>query len=93
MQLDEEKLAQVEERSDVVIDEPTERQILKHVSTGDRISYIGTDNKFRSGGFVMRVADDGSNLSLSGGNLKWALKTERIQTIFIVKKNTNGGRE
>jgi hypothetical protein len=70
----------------MVIDNPKPSQILKHLKPADRISYIGTDGKYRSGGFVIRLAEDGQSISLSGGNLKWTLYTEKIQTIFIVKK-------
>ncbi len=75
----------------MVIDNPKPSQIKKHLAPADRISYIGTDGKYRSGGFVIRLAEDGSSIGLSGGNLKWTLQTEKIQTIFIVKKDTNGG--
>lgn len=86
MQVNQRKIKEVEDRSDLVIDEPTASQIKKHLVPADRISYIGTDGKYRSGGFVMKISNDGESISLSGGNLKWTLYTEKIQTIFIVKK-------
>ena len=86
MEVDQRKIRQVEEKSDLVIDRPKASQIAKHLAPADRISYIGTDGKYRSGGFVMKIIDDGDAISLSGGNLKWTLYTQKIQTIFIVKK-------
>jgi hypothetical protein len=86
MDINPRKIREVEERSDMVIDSPKPSQIVKHVKLGDRISYIGTDGKYRSGGFVMKIGDDGDSISLSGGNLKWTLYTEKIETIYLVKK-------
>jgi hypothetical protein len=88
MELDERKLRQVSEKADVEMEEPTKRQIIKFIKKGDRVSYIGRDNKYRSGGFVMSVAEDGSSMALSGGNFRWTLRTETIDTIFVVKKNS-----
>ena len=83
--LDKELLKGVEEKADIVIDSPTPKQITKYVNTRDRISYIAkNDNKYRSGGFVINVKDDGEYVSLSGGNLKWTIKTSNIKKIFIV---------
>lgn len=82
--IDKELLKGVEEKADIVIDAPTAKQITKYVNTRDRISYIAkNDNKYRSGGFVIRVSDDGEYISLSGGNLKWTMKTSNIKKIFI----------
>ena len=86
MQVDQKKIKEVEDKSDLVIDHPKPSQILKHLKPADRISYIGTDGKYRSGGFVMKLMNEGEAISLSGGNLKWTLYTNKIQTIFIVKK-------
>lgn len=86
MQVDARKIRDVEDRSDVVIDDPKPSQILKHLKPADRISYIGTDGKYRSGGFVIRIGEEGESIGLSGGNLKWTLRTDKIQTIYIVKK-------
>ena len=86
MEVNAQKIRQVEDRSDLVIDNPKPSQIVKHLKPADRISYIGKDGKYRSGGFVMQIGNDGESISLSGGNLKWTLYTEKIRTIFIVKK-------
>jgi hypothetical protein len=86
MQVDERKIQEVEDKSDLVIDRPKPSQILKHLAPADRISYIGTDGKYRSGGFVMKLMNEGEAISLSGGNLKWTLYTNKIRTIYIVKK-------
>jgi hypothetical protein len=87
MQVNPRKIKEVEDRSDIVIDYPKPAQILKHLRTRDRVSYIGTDDKYRSGGFVIAIAEDGSSISLSGGNLKWTIKTPKIATIFIVSND------
>jgi len=85
--IDKDLIQDVEDKSDVVIDSPTAKQILKYVKTRDRISYIAkNDNKYRSGGFVINVKDDGENVSLSGGNLKWTIKTSNIKKLFVVSK-------
>lgn len=85
--IDKDLLKGVEEKSDIVIDSPTAKQITKYVNTRDRISYIAkNDNKYRSGGFVINVKDDGENVSLSGGNLKWTIKTSNIKKLFVVSK-------
>lgn len=86
MEVNPRKIKEVEDRSDLVIDNPKPSQINKHLKPADRISYIGTDGKYRSGGFVMQIGNNGESISLSGGNLKWTLYTEKIRTIFIVKK-------
>ena len=86
MEVNPKKIKEVEDRSDLVIDNPKPSQIMKHLKPADRISYIGTDGKYRSGGFVIGIKEDGESISLSGGNLKWTLYTEKIRTIFIVKK-------
>lgn len=88
MEIDNKKLRMVSEKADMVIDTPTNKQIRKFIAKGDRISYVGTDNKYRSGGFIMSVAEDGSSMTISGGNLKWTLKTDMIDTIYLVKKNS-----
>ena len=87
MELDARKLRKVAEKADIEIENPTRKQILKHIEIGDRVSYIGIDNKYRSGGFIMSVAEDGSSMAISGGNLKWTLKTPSIDTMYVVKKN------
>jgi len=84
--VDAKKIKAVEEKSDVVIADPTKKQILKFLKPSDRVSYIGTDDKYRSGGFVMKVAEDGSKFSLSGGNLQWTVLTSNLSKIFIVSK-------
>jgi hypothetical protein len=84
--VDPSKIAVVEDKADIVIDSPKASQIKKHLSTGDRVSYIGTDNKYRSGGFVLSIATDGSSFVLSGGKLKWTLRTDKVSRIFIVQK-------
>jgi hypothetical protein len=81
-----ERLAAVEEAADIVLDKPTDKQILKYLNSGDRISYVGKDNKYRSGGFVMNIAEDGSSFGLRGGNLRWTLATDKIKQLFIVTK-------
>jgi hypothetical protein len=87
MEINSKKLKEVEKKSDMVIENPTAKQILKYLARSDRISYIGVDNKYRSGGFIMNIAEDGSSVSISGGNLRWSVKTENLDTLFIVKRN------
>lgn len=82
--VDKKLIKEVEDKADIVMDEPTAKQMLKFVKTRDRISYIGRDNKYRSGGFVISIQPDGTSIALSGGNLKWSLKTSNIKKIFIV---------
>lgn len=84
--VDPKKIKAVEDKSDIVIDEPTAKQIKKFLNTGDRVSYIGQDEKYRSGGFVMKIADDGSSFSISGGNLQWTVRTSNLLKIFVVSK-------
>lgn len=84
--VDPKKIKVVEEKADIVIDEPSTKQIKKFLNAGDRVSYIGTDEKYRSGGFAMKVADDGTSFSLSGGNLQWTVRTSNLAKIFIVSK-------
>jgi hypothetical protein len=87
MEINSKKLKEVEKKSDMVIESPTPKQILKYLARSDRISYIGADNKYRSGGFIMNIAEDGSSVSISGGNLRWTVKTDNLDTLFIVKRN------
>ena len=89
MEIDNRKLRMVAEKADMVIDTPTNKQIRKFIAKGDRVSYVGTDNKYRSGGFIMSMAEDGSSMAISGGNLKWTLKTDSIDTIYVAKKNVD----
>lgn len=89
MELDARKLRKVEEKADMVIESPTKKQVVKFIEPGDRISYIGTDDKYRSGGFIMSVAEDGSQMAVSGGSLKWTLRTDKIDTVYLVKKKTD----
>lgn len=84
--VDPKKIRQVEERSDIVIEEPTAKQITKYLKSGDRVSYIGKDEKYRSGGFVMKIAEDGTTFSISGGNLQWSIRTSSLAKIFVVSK-------
>lgn len=84
--VDPEKLKVVEDKADIVMDKPKPNQIKKHLKGGDRVSYVGTDGKYRSGGFVMSIADDGSSFIISGGNLKWTLRTDKVSRLFIVSK-------
>jgi hypothetical protein len=84
--VDPKKIKAVEDKSDIVIDEPTAKQIKKFLNVGDRVSYIGNDEKYRSGGFVMKIADDGSSFSISGGNLQWTVRTSNLLKIFVVSK-------
>lgn len=88
MEIDNKKLRMVADKADMVIDSPTPKQIRKFIAKGDRISYIGTDNKYRSGGFIMSIAEDGSSVAISGGNLKWTLRTDMIDTMYVAKKNS-----
>lgn len=87
MELDDAKLRELSEKVDMEIEMPSNRQILKYIEAGDRVSYIGRDNKYRSGGFIVSIADDGSSVVIRGGNFRWTLKTAMIDTIYIVKKN------
>ena len=84
--LDPVKLKVVEEKADIVMDDPKASQIKKHLKAGDRVSYIGMDNKYRSGGFVLSIGDDGGSFVISGGNLKWSLRTDKVRRLFIMQK-------
>jgi hypothetical protein len=84
--LDPAKLKVVENKADIVMDDPKPGQVKKHLKSGDRVSYIGTDNKYRSGGFVLSIAEDGSSFVISGGNLKWSLRTDKVSRLFIMQK-------
>jgi hypothetical protein len=84
--VDPEKIKVVEDKADIVMDSPKPNQVKKHLRAGDRVSYIGTDGKYRSGGFVMSIADDGSSFTISGGNLKWSLRTDKVSRLFVVQK-------
>lgn len=84
--LDPAKLKVVEDKADIVMDDPKPTQVKKHLKVGDRVSYIGTDNKYRSGGFVLSMVEDGSSFVLSGGNLKWSLRTDKVRRLFIMQK-------
>jgi hypothetical protein len=84
--VDPEKIKVVEDKADIVMDAPKPGQIKKHLKASDRVSYIGTDGKYRSGGFVMSVAEDGSSFVISGGNLKWTLRTDKVARLFVVQK-------
>lgn len=84
--MDPKKIRAVEEKSDIVMEDPKPKQITKFLNSGDRVSYIGKDEKYRSGGFVMKIAEDGSTFSLSGGNLQWTVRTSNVAKIFIVSK-------
>ncbi len=84
--VDRKKIKEVEDKADIVIDDPTPKQITKFLNTGDRMSYIAKDNKYRSGGFIIAVGNEGDSISISGGNLKWAVKTSNLKKIFIVSK-------
>jgi hypothetical protein len=84
--VDPKKIRAVEEKSDIVMEDPKPKQITKFLNIGDRVSYIGNDDKYRSGGFVMTIAEDGSTFSISGGNLRWTVRTSNVAKIFIVSK-------
>lgn len=84
--IDPTKLKAVEDKADIVMEKPKNSQIKKFLKEGDRVSYIGTDNKYRSGGFVISIAEDGSSFVISGGKLKWSLSTSKVANLFIVKK-------
>jgi hypothetical protein len=84
--VDPKKIRAVEEKSDIVMKDPTKKQILKFVKAGDRVSYIAKDGKYRTGGFVMTIAEDGSSFALSGGKLRFSVLTSNLSTIFIVSK-------
>ena len=80
------RLREVEDKADIVLDRPRPNQIKKYLAVGDRVSYVGTDNKYRSGGFIMTISEKGNSMTISGGNLKWALSTSSIQQLFVSKK-------
>ena len=80
----------VEDKADVSIDNPSKKQILEYVHQGDRVSYIGKDRLYRSGGFVINVTKDGSSILLLGGPYKWTVKQSFLATIFVVYKNKDG---
>lgn len=84
--IDPSKLKEVEDKADIVMEKPKDAQIKKFLKSGDRVAYVGTDNKYRSGGFIISIAEDGSNFVISGGNLKWTLQTSKVSRLFIVKK-------
>lgn len=84
--IDTSKLRIVEEKADIVLDNPKASQILKFVDVGDRISYVGSDDKYRSGGFIMTISPKGNSMTISGGPFKWAVSTSFIQQLFVFKK-------
>jgi RPA family protein len=85
-EIDEEKLRAVEEKADVIIDNPKNKQILENVDNGDRVSYIGKDNLYRSGGFVLSVSREGDSMTLTTGSATWFVRTAKIATLFVVSK-------
>lgn len=87
MEIDKRKLKEVEDKADMVIDNPTPKQIIKYLAIGDRVSYVGKDKKYRSGGFIMTIVKDGSSFAISGGNLRWTVLTENMKSLIIFKKN------
>lgn len=76
----------MEEKADVVLDRPKPNQIKKYIAIGDRVSYVGDDGKYRSGGFVMSISQKGNAFTISGGKLKWAISTSSITQLFVSKK-------
>lgn len=84
--VDPEKIKAVEDKADIIMDAPKPGQIKKHLKGGDRVSYVGTDGKYRSGGFILSVAEDGTSFVISGGNLKWTLRTDKVARLFVVQK-------
>lgn len=84
--VDPEKIKVVEDKADIIMDGPKPSQIKKHLKPGDRVSYIGTDGKYRSGGFILSVTEDGTSFVISGGNLKWTLRTDKVARLFVVQK-------
>ena len=87
MEIQKRKLKEVEDKADIVIDDPKPKQVMKHLAVGDRVSYVGKDNKYRSGGFVMKILDDGNSFAISGGNLRWTVLTSNLKSLIIFKKN------
>jgi hypothetical protein len=87
MEIVKKKLKDIEEKADIIIDDPTPKQILKHLAIGDRVSYVGKDNKYRSGGFIMTINGSGTTFAISGGNLRWSVLTDNLKSLFIFKKN------
>jgi hypothetical protein len=83
-------LSRVEDKADVSIDNPTKKQILEYINVGDRVSYIGKDKLYRSGGFVIKIDADGGGFVLMGGPYKWFVKQSSLATIFVVYKKQNG---
>ena len=79
-------LAEVEDKADITIETPSAKNIKKHVKLGDRVSYVAKDGKYRTGGFIVSLADDGSSMVILGGKLRWTLKASNIEQIFIVSK-------
>ena len=86
MKIDPKKLEEVAERADYVIESPTAKQILKYLDVGDRISYVGTDKSYRPSAFIMAIHDGGKTFAVYGGTLRWSVRTNEIDRIFIFKK-------
>ena len=84
--VDRSKIVEVEEKADIIVDQPTAAQIGKYLKSGDRVSYIGRDNLYRSGGFVTRIAADHESFGIKGGPYSWTLQRKNIRTLFVVSK-------
>jgi hypothetical protein len=85
--VDKQRIREVEDKADYVYDSPSAATIKSKIKLGDRVAYIGSDNLYRSGGFVVRVAQDGSAIGIKGGPYTWTLQRRNIKTIFITSKN------
>jgi len=86
MKIDPKKLEQVADKADYVIEEPTAKQIVKYLDVGDRISYVGKDKSYRPSAFIMAIHDNGNTFAVYGGTLRWSVRTENVDRIFIFKK-------
>jgi hypothetical protein len=84
--VDRSKIVGVEEKADIIVDQPSPAQLAKYIKSGDRVSYIGKDNLYRSGGFVTRIAKDYESFGIKGGPYAWTLQRKNIRTLFVVSK-------
>jgi hypothetical protein len=84
--IDRQRIREVEDKADYAYDNPSAETIKSKIKTGDRVAYIGSDNLYRSGGFIVRIADDGNSITIKGGPYTWTLQRRNIKTIFITSK-------
>lgn len=84
--VDRSMIKEVEQKANYTLVSPTAAMIRNYVKSGDRVSYIGRDNLYRSGGFVTRIAADHESFGIKGGPYSWTLQRKNIRTLFVVSK-------